>query len=152
MPDIIMKREHTDRWTKMRLSRARSSGTAASCHTPSSVGCITTMSESEFSVHTASQALLARSLHLAHRRRLSTPWASRQAQHREQPAIAALGADTQTAPTPNPAARTTKRAKILTRDMALLLDSASIIAPRRAIAKYVNRNRLVCDLVHTLIE
>jgi hypothetical protein len=36
----------------MRLSRARSSGTAASCHMLSSVDCITTTSESEFSVHT----------------------------------------------------------------------------------------------------
>src|SRR5438128_7109829 len=52
MPDITMKREHTDRWTKMRLSRARSSGPAASCHMLSSVDCITTTSESEFSVHT----------------------------------------------------------------------------------------------------
>jgi hypothetical protein len=34
------------------LSRARSSGTAASCHMLSSVDCITTTSESEFSVHT----------------------------------------------------------------------------------------------------
>jgi hypothetical protein len=50
MPDITMKRERTDRWTKMRLSR--SSGTAASCHMLSSVDCITTTSESEFSVHT----------------------------------------------------------------------------------------------------
>src|SRR5712671_6649486 len=56
MPDIIMKREHTDRWTKMRLSRARSSGTAASCHMLSSVDCITTTSESEFSVHTTDSA------------------------------------------------------------------------------------------------
>src|SRR5258706_15035099 len=52
MPDITMKRERTDRWTKMRLSRARSGGTAASCHMLSSVDCITTTSESEFSVHT----------------------------------------------------------------------------------------------------
>src|SRR5260370_23843447 len=52
MPDITIKRERTDRWTKMRLSRARSSGTAASCHMLSSVDCITTTSESEFSVHT----------------------------------------------------------------------------------------------------
>src|SRR5258707_7699531 len=52
MPDITMKRERTDRWTKMRLSGARSSGTAASCHMLSSVDCITTTSESEFSVHT----------------------------------------------------------------------------------------------------
>ncbi len=36
----------------MRLSRARSSGPAASCHMLSSVDCITTTSESEFSVHT----------------------------------------------------------------------------------------------------
>src|SRR5258708_31422048 len=36
----------------MRLSRARSSGPAASPHTPSSVDCITTTSASEFSVHT----------------------------------------------------------------------------------------------------
>src|SRR5260370_25401912 len=52
MPDIIMKREHTDRWTKMRLSRARSSGPEASSHMLSSVDCITTTSASEFSVHT----------------------------------------------------------------------------------------------------
>src|SRR5260370_5079751 len=52
MPDITMKRERTDRWTKMRLSRARSSGTAASCHMLSSVDCIIPTSESEFSVHT----------------------------------------------------------------------------------------------------
>src|SRR4030088_2093155 len=52
MPDITMKREHTDRWIKMRLSRARSSGPAASCHMLSSGDCITTTSESEFSVHT----------------------------------------------------------------------------------------------------
>jgi transposase InsO family protein len=44
--------ETRTRWTKMRLSRARSSGTAASCHMLSSVDCITTTSESEFSVHT----------------------------------------------------------------------------------------------------
>src|SRR2546430_1355678 len=37
----------------MRLSRARSSGPAASCHMLSSVDCITTMPESEFLVHTA---------------------------------------------------------------------------------------------------
>src|SRR6266478_1024910 len=55
MPDITMKRERTDRWTKMRLSRARSSGTAASCHMLSSVDCITTTSASEFSVHTGSK-------------------------------------------------------------------------------------------------
>src|SRR5258705_4431635 len=36
----------------MRLARARSSGPAASPHTPSSVDCITTTSASEFSVHT----------------------------------------------------------------------------------------------------
>jgi hypothetical protein len=48
-----MKRERTDRWTKMRLSRARFSGTAASCHMLFSVDCITTTFESEFSVHTA---------------------------------------------------------------------------------------------------
>src|SRR6266540_2112047 len=53
MPDIIMKRERTDRWTKMRLSRARSSGPAASSHMPSSVDCITTTPESELLVHTA---------------------------------------------------------------------------------------------------
>src|SRR5947208_429395 len=52
MSDIIMKREHTDRWTKMRLSRARSSGPEASSHMLSSVDCITTTSASEFSVHT----------------------------------------------------------------------------------------------------
>src|SRR5258708_7563772 len=52
MPDIIMKREHTDRWTKMRLSRARSSGPEASSHMLSSVDCIPTTSASEFSVHT----------------------------------------------------------------------------------------------------
>src|SRR6266404_6277068 len=55
MPDVTMKRERTDRWTKMRLSLARSSGTAASCHMLSSVDCITTTSESEFSVHTTPQ-------------------------------------------------------------------------------------------------
>src|SRR5205809_258081 len=60
MPDITMKRGRTDRWTKMRLSRARSSGTAASCHMLYSVDCITTTSESEFSVHTPmSRAALA---------------------------------------------------------------------------------------------
>src|SRR5438874_1334214 len=36
MPDITMKRERTDRWTKMRPSRARSSGPVASCHMLSS--------------------------------------------------------------------------------------------------------------------
>jgi hypothetical protein len=36
----------------MRPSRARSSAPAASCHMLSSVDCITTTSESEFSVHT----------------------------------------------------------------------------------------------------
>src|SRR5258707_9656706 len=63
MPDITMKRERTDRWTKMRLSRARSSGTAASCHMLSSVDCITTTSESEFSVHTAGKSTLAKILY-----------------------------------------------------------------------------------------
>jgi transposase InsO family protein len=52
MPDITMKRERTDRWIKMRPSRARSSGPAASRHMLSSVDCITTTSESEFSIHT----------------------------------------------------------------------------------------------------
>src|SRR5260370_16425556 len=60
MPDITMKRERTDRWTKMRLSRARSSGTAASCHMLSSVDCITTTSESKFSVHTGIHMLPGR--------------------------------------------------------------------------------------------
>src|SRR5205823_4160514 len=53
MPDITMKRERTDRWTKVRPSRARSSGPVASCHMLSSADCITTTSESEFSVHTS---------------------------------------------------------------------------------------------------
>jgi hypothetical protein len=52
MPDITMKCEHTERWTKMRPSRARSSGPAASCHVRSSVDFITTTFESEFLVHT----------------------------------------------------------------------------------------------------
>jgi hypothetical protein len=47
-----MKRERTDRWTKMRLSRAQSSGPAASCRMLPSVDCITTTSVSEFSVYT----------------------------------------------------------------------------------------------------
>src|SRR5260221_9135486 len=63
MPDITMKRERTDRWTRMRLSRARSSGTAASCHMLSSVGCISTTSASEFSVHTGSRLGTALGLH-----------------------------------------------------------------------------------------
>jgi hypothetical protein len=37
-------------------SRSRSSGTAASCHMLSSVDCITTTSESEFSVHTMDES------------------------------------------------------------------------------------------------
>src|SRR5262245_31969813 len=41
--------------------------------------------------------------------------------YRDPPATAALGADTQIAPAPNPAASATKRAKILTRDMACSL-------------------------------
>src|SRR6516164_3698481 len=52
MPDITMKRERTGRWIKMRPSRDRSNGPGASSHMLSSVDCITTTSESEFSVHT----------------------------------------------------------------------------------------------------
>jgi hypothetical protein len=47
-----MKSERTDHWTKMRPSRAPSSGPAASCHMLSSVDFITTTFESEFLVHT----------------------------------------------------------------------------------------------------
>ena len=46
----------------MRLSRARSSGPAASPHTPSSVDCITTTSASEFSVHTGAHLRLFQAL------------------------------------------------------------------------------------------
>jgi hypothetical protein len=47
-----MKRERTGRWIKMRPSRDRFNGPEASSHMLSSVDCITTTSESEFSVHT----------------------------------------------------------------------------------------------------
>jgi hypothetical protein len=45
------------RWTKMRHSRARCSGSEASRHSHSSADCITTTCESEFSVHTADQRI-----------------------------------------------------------------------------------------------
>src|SRR5258708_6903963 len=52
MPDITMKRERTDRWIKMRLSRARSSKPAASSHMLSSVDCITQLRPSlSFGTH-----------------------------------------------------------------------------------------------------
>ncbi len=55
-------------------------------------------------------------------------------QHRPpQPAIAALGANKQTVPTPNPAASAMERTKILTRVIILLLNSDLIISLRHRI-------------------
>jgi hypothetical protein len=52
---ITTKSERTDRWTKMRRSRARSSRSGASSRVRCSVGCITSTSESEFLVQTGSE-------------------------------------------------------------------------------------------------
>src|SRR6266478_3086974 len=48
MPGITIKRERTDRWIKMRPSRARSSGPGGSSHMLSSADCITTASSLSF--------------------------------------------------------------------------------------------------------
>jgi hypothetical protein len=45
-------RERIVHWTRMRQSRARFSGSDALCRTRGSAGCITSMSESEFSAYT----------------------------------------------------------------------------------------------------
>ena len=55
-------------------------------------------------------------------------------QHRPpQPAIAALGANKHAVPTPNPATSAMERTKILTRIIIRLLNSVSIIPPKRRI-------------------
>ncbi len=46
--NITMNCERTDRWTKMRPARARSSAPGALCHMLSSADCIITTSESSF--------------------------------------------------------------------------------------------------------
>jgi hypothetical protein len=50
--DITTARERTAHWTKIRRSRARFSGLAASCRMTWSAGFITSTSESNFSVRT----------------------------------------------------------------------------------------------------
>ena len=52
MRSITTARERTAHWTKIRRSRARFSGLAASCHMTWSAGFITSTSESNFSVRT----------------------------------------------------------------------------------------------------
>src|SRR5262245_14180451 len=52
MRAITTPREPTAHWTKMRRSRARFSGSVASCRMPWSGGFITSTPESEFSVRT----------------------------------------------------------------------------------------------------
>jgi transposase InsO family protein len=49
---ITTPREHTAHWTKMRRSRARFSGSVASCRMPWLAGFITSTPESDFSVRT----------------------------------------------------------------------------------------------------
>src|SRR5262245_48469894 len=57
MRTITTPRERTAHWTRMRQPPARFSGPDTSCRMPWSADCIINTSESEFSVHTPSNAV-----------------------------------------------------------------------------------------------